>query len=102
VSPEGFKYFVDACGRNRITGVPYFEHPVIAIFLSRKLDWECRGSVGERITQEIGGDLLQSSQVATHCARNADSRGDLAPRLRVLELSDYRVQPLLNILDLVH
>ena len=101
MSPEGFKYFVDACGRNWIAGIPHFEHPFIAIFHGLQLDRECRGSVGERIAQEIGGDLLESSQIANHCASDADGGGDLAVRLRVLKLSDHRVQRLLDILDLV-
>jgi hypothetical protein len=72
MSPERFKNLTQALCGNGLAGIPHFHNQVILIGSRADLDGAVGLAMHQRIAQEIGGNLLDSSQIAPDRAIDTD------------------------------
>jgi len=100
MSPKRLKNFTQAFRRDGFAGIPHLQHKVIGVCFRADPDRAHRQAMGQGVGQEIGGDLLESSQIAPNGAGDTDIGDDSAVRLAVLEFLNYGQQGGIEILDL--
>jgi hypothetical protein len=98
--PERLKNLAQALCGNGPAGIPHFEHQVIVIRSRADLDGAVRLSMSQGVAQEIGGNLLDSSQIAPYRAIDADVRDYFAGRLCVPQFLNHGLEAHIDILDL--
>jgi hypothetical protein len=100
MSPKRLKNLIQAFRWYGLADIPYLQHKVIGVRFRADLDRAHRQPVSQGVSQEIGSDLLESSQIAPNRATDADIGDDLAVRLAILELLNHGQQGGIEVLDL--
>ena len=99
MAPERLENLSQTLRWDGLTGIPHLEHQVMLIGGCADLDRAIGQSMGQCVSQEIGGHLLESAQITPHRAVDTDTREDLAVRLRILQFLNHRCQTRVDVLD---
>jgi hypothetical protein len=99
--PERLKNGLLAPRRYRLPVVPDFDNEIIVSSAGGDFDGTVRSTVDQGIADQMGGELLNPSDVASHSAPYRDVREDLALMLRVLKLLYDRPQGRIDVGDVL-